>query len=141
MITIRDVIKDREPYCVSILDTVQDAAEFMADRNIGAVCVLNENGNLVGIFSERDLLNRVVAQRIDPTHLTVGAVMSELKAQIRADETPHEALQRMESIGCRHLPVVDGGRWIGMLSIRDLLKVEVNEQVYELQMLHEYISH
>ena len=141
MITIRDVIRDREPYSVRTSDTVQNAAEFMAGRNIGAVCVLDEDGRLAGIFSERDLLKRVVARRIDPATLRVGEVMSELKAMIKVGETPHEALERMESFGFRHLPVVDGEEWVGMLSIRDLLRVEVNEQVYELRLLHEYISH
>jgi CBS domain-containing protein len=67
--------------------------------------------------------------------------MSELKAVIRCDETPHDALERMERIGTRHLPVVDGESWVGMLSIRDLMRVELSEQGDEIKLLHEYISH
>jgi CBS domain-containing protein len=138
---IKDVIRDREPYSVNASTTVQDAAEFMAARNIGAVCVVDDQGTLLGVFSERDVLKRVVVQRRDPSSLKVGEVTSELRAVIRCDETPQQALERMERIGTRHLPVVDDERWVGMLSIRDLLRVELSEQGDALKLLHEYISH
>ena len=138
---IRDVIRDREPYSMKATATVMEAAEFMAHRRIGAVCVLDENGKLIGVFSERDLLNRVVVPRRDPASLRLGEVTSQLRAVIRCDETPHQALDRMDEIGSRHLPVVDGDdRWVGMLSMRDLLRVEVSEQGDELKLLHDYIS-
>src|SRR5439155_12448223 len=123
---IRDVIRDREPYSLRATATVLEAAEFMAQRRIGAVCVLDEEGKLIGVFSERDILNRVIVPRQDPGTVTLGDVASPLRAVIRCDETPHQALERMEQIGTRHLPVVDGEKWVGMLSIRDLLRVEVN---------------
>ena len=95
----------------------------------------------MGVFSERDLLNRVVVPRRDPASLQLREVTSELRAVIRCDETPHQALDRMDEIGSRHLPVVDGDdRWVGMLSMRDLLRVEVSEQGDELKLLHDYIS-
>ncbi len=137
---IRDVIRDREPYSLRASATVLDAAKFMADRRIGAVCVLDENGKLIGVFSERDLLNRVVVPCSDPTALQLGQVASPVRAVIHCDETPHQALERMEEIGSRHLPVMDGDKWVGMLSIRDLLRVELNEQGDELRLLHDYIS-
>jgi len=120
--------------------SVMEAAEFMAQRRIGAVCVLDEEGRLMGVFSERDLLNRVVVQKLDPATLKIGEVTSKTRAVIRCDETPHQALERMEQIGTRHLPVMDGDRWVGMLSIRDLLRVELSEQGDELKLLHEYIQ-
>ena len=138
---IRDVIRNREPYSTRDSATVQEAAEFMSERNIGAVCVLDEGGRLLGVFSERDVLNRVVVPRRDPHTVRVGDVTSELRAVIQCDETPRQALERMEQIGSRHLPVVDGDRWVGMLSMRDLLRVEVGEQGDELKLLHEYIQH
>lgn len=138
---IRDVIRDREPYSTKASASVQETAEFMANRNIGAVCVLDETGELIGVFSERDLLKRVIVAGRDPQRVRVGEVTSDLRAVIQCDETPHQALERMEQIGTRHLPVVDGERWVGMLSIRDLLRVEVGEQGDELKLLHEYIQH
>jgi CBS domain-containing protein len=141
MITIRDVIREREPYSVRVTETVLDAAKYMAERRIGGVCVLDEDNRLVGILTERDVLNSIVVPCRDPARLTIGEVMSELKAVIETNDTPHEALERMELIGRRHLPVVEGERWVGMLSMRDLLRVEINEQGDELKLLHEYISH
>jgi CBS domain-containing protein len=138
---IGDVIRNREPYSTKASATVQEAAAFMAARNIGAVCVIDDAGKLLGVFSERDVLNRIVVAGRDPNTVRVGEVTSELRAVIRCDETPHQALERMELIGTRHLPVVDGDRWVGMLSIRDLLRVEVGEQGDEIKLLHEYIQH
>ena len=137
---IKDVIRNREPYSTKADATVQEAAEFMAARNIGAVCVLDDAGKLLGVFSERDVLNRIVVPGRDPHSVSVGEVTSELRAVIRSDETPHQALERMEESGTRHLPVMDGERWVGMLSIRDLLRVEVGEQGDELKFLHDYIQ-
>lgn len=141
MMLIRDVIRNREPYSMKASATVQEAAEFMSSRNVGAVCVVDEGGKLLGVFSERDVVKRVVLQKRDPASLLVGEVTSELRAVIRCDETPHQALERMELIGTRHLPVVEGDRWVGMLSMRDLMRVELSEQGDEIKLLHEYIQH
>ena len=137
---IRDVIRDREPYSMKATVSVMEAAEFMAQRKIGAVCVLDEEGKLIGVFSERDLLNRVVVPRHDASTMKLGAVTSPLRAVISCDETPQQALERMEKIGTRHLPVVDGEKWVGMLSMRDLLRVELSDKGDEIKLLHEYIQ-
>jgi CBS domain-containing protein len=141
MITIRDVIHEREPYSVRENVTVLEAAEYMAKRKVGGVCVLDEDGRLIGVLTERDLLNSIILPRLDPANLPVNEAMSKVQAVIETKDTPEEALERMELIGRRHLPVVEGERWVGMLSMRDILRVEVNEQGDELKLLHEYISH
>ena len=141
MMTIKDVIKNREPYSVRVSQTVMEAAEYMAERKIGGVCVLDEEGKLIGIVTERDLLHRIVLPRRDAEGLPLREAMSELLAVIDVADTPHQALERMELIGRRHLPVVDGDRWVGMLSMRDLMRVELSEQGDEIKLLHEYISH
>ena len=141
MITIRHVVCDREPYFVPDTATAHDAAEYMAGRNIGAVCVLDPEGKLCGIFSERDLLKRVVVRKLDPAGVSIRDVMSEPRAVIDCKDSPHDALERMEMVGSRHLPVVDGDQFVGMLSMRDIMRVEISEQGAELQLLHEYISH
>ena len=66
----------------------------MASRNIGAVCVIDDSGRLLGVFSERDVLNRIVVPQRDPLTVKVGEVTSELRAVIQCDETPHQALER-----------------------------------------------
>ena len=111
MVTIRHVVCDRESYFVKDTATALDAAEYMAER------------------------------KLDPSGVPIRDVMSEPRAVIDCADTPHEALERMERIGSRHLPVVDGGKFIGMLSMRDIMRVEISEQGAELQLLHEYISH
>ena len=140
MVTIRDVIRNREPYFVTVTATVLEAAQYMAERKVGGVCVLDADGRLVGILTERDLLNRIVLERRDPAGVPIQEAMGELQAVIETTDTPHEALERMELIGRRHLPVVEGERWVGMLSMRDILRVEVSEQGDELKLLHEYIN-
>src|SRR6202171_4377849 len=96
---IRDVIRDREPYSMKASASVMEAAEFMSARKIGAVCVLDEEGKLIGVFSERDLLNRVVVPRHDAAIMRLGDVTSPLRAVIRCDETPHQALERLGRVG------------------------------------------
>lgn len=140
MMTIKDVIKNREGYFVSDSITTLEAAQYMAERKIGGVCVLSDEGKLVGIVTERDLLNRIVLPRRDAETLPLREVMSEPLSVIDVRDTPHEALERMELIGRRHLPVVDGDSWVGMLSMRDLMRVELSEQGDEIKLLHEYIS-
>ena len=140
MITIGDVIRDREPYSVRDTATALDAAEYMTSRNIGAVCVLDEQGKLTGIFSERDLLRRIVVPGKQATDVPIRDVMSSIDVVIDCQNTPHQALELMEKYSTRHLPVVRGDRWVGMLSIRDIMRVELSEQGDELRLLHEYMQ-
>jgi CBS domain-containing protein len=141
MVTVGQLVCEREPFFVRDTATAQDAAEFMASRNIGAVCVLDKEDRLCGIFSERDLLKRVIVKRRDPTAVPIREVMSEPTAIIDCNDTPHQALEMMEKVKSRHLPVMEGKRWIGMLSMRDIMRVELSEQGDEIRLLHEYISH
>lgn len=140
MITIKHVVCDREPYFVPDTATALDAAEYMSSRNIGAVCILDPEEKLCGIFSERDLLKRVVVAGLDPARVPIREVMSEPREVIECKDTPRDALARMERVGSRHLPVVEGEKFVGMLSMRDIMRVEISEQGAELQLLHEYIS-
>jgi CBS domain-containing protein len=140
MITIGDVIQDREPYSVPDKATALDAAEYMTSRNIGAVCVLDEAGRLSGIFSERDLLRRIVLPGKTASDVPIREVMSAIEVVIDCKDTPHEALERMEKYNTRHLPVVRDERWVGMLSIRDIMRVELGERGDELRLLHEYMQ-
>lgn len=140
MMTIGDVIREREPYFVRESATVLDAAKFMTNLNIGAACVLDDDGRLRGIFSERAVLRRLVIAGRDAATTKVGEVMSVIKAVIECRNTPHEALELMEKHGTRYLPVVRDNRWVGMLAMRDIMRVELGEQGDELRLLHEYIQ-
>jgi CBS domain-containing protein len=118
--------------------SVRSAAERMTERNIGAVAVV-EKGTLAGIFSERDIMSRVVAKGLNPDSTEVSDVMSRELIVAAPSEDVDAAIQKMHSIGSRHLPVVDDGRLVGMLSIRDLLEVDDRDQRAKATFLNELV--
>ncbi|MDQ3281322.1 MAG: CBS domain-containing protein [Acidobacteriota bacterium] len=119
---------------------VRSAAQTMTDRNIGAVAVVDA-GRLAGIFSERDLLSRVVAKGLDPDDTTVGVVMSkELVVADKRDDVD-TALEKMQAIHARHLPVVDDGQLVGMISLRDLLEVNDRDHRARATFLKELVTY
>jgi len=120
MTTLRDLVSDRKNYSLDAGSTVLEAARFMMEHNIGAIPVLRE-GQLVGIFSERDVMNRVVAAGRTPGHTTVGEVMTPNPRAVSIDESFDECLFMMQEFGFRHLPVVDGKEVKGLLSLRDIV--------------------
>lgn len=138
MSTIRHLLKDRETYTVESQQSVLDVAKFMVERNIGAVPVL-EGGKLVGIFSERDIMKRVLAEGKDPKKAKVGDVMTRNPLVVTADESVDNCMVLMKQHGFRHLPILDGTRLAGLLSLRDLLLHEVDEKDGEVKMMRAYM--
>ena len=136
---VPDIVNQQELWTITPQTTVRDATRLMAQRRIGAAMVLSE-GRLVGIFSERDLAHRVIAQGLDPDATLVSAVMTGNPVTIGPRDYAGDALELMRTHGFRHLPVVDGGRAVGMVSVRDLYDA-VKEQLEEdLQERDAYIS-
>ena len=138
---IRDVIRNREPYSARASATVQEAAEFMAARNIGAVCVLDDGGRLLGVFSERDVLTRVVAAGCDPDATPVGDVMSSELVVVDPAESYETCLSRMQQTHVRHVIVLDQGRLAGIVSLRDLLAVDITEKDEAIGLLNAYVHY
>ena len=128
MTTLRQLVKDRRLYSVKDSNTVLEAARYMMEYNIGAVPVLRD-GDLAGILSERDIMNRVVAVGRTPGTTAVSEVMTPNPRAVEADETIDECLFIMREFGFRHLPVVDGKDLKGVVSLRDVLM----QQSAELQ--------
>jgi CBS domain-containing protein len=120
MTTLRQLVKDRRLYSVKDSNTVLEAARYMMEYNIGAVPVLRD-GDLAGILSERDIMNRVVALGRTPGTTAVSEVMTPNPRAVAADETIDECLFIMREFGFRHLPVVDGKELKGVVSLRDVL--------------------
>ncbi len=120
MTTLRDLVKDRRIYSVEATRTVLEAARYMMEHNVGAVPVLR-NGELIGILSERDIMNRVVAVGRTPGTTAVSEVMTANPRAVPADETIEECLFIMREFGFRHLPIVDGKDLKGLVSLRDVL--------------------
>jgi len=126
MKTLRDLVKDRRFYSVDATRTVLEAARYMMEHNVGAVPVLR-NGDLVGIFSERDIMNRVVAVGRTPGTTAVSEVMTANPRAVAADESIEECLFIMREFGFRHLPIVDGKELKGLVSLRDVLMHQATE--------------
>jgi len=129
--TIRTIIEDQEPLTASAKITVGEAARLMKQSKFGAVMVV-ENGKLVGIFTERDALFRVVAEGHDPQVVQLASVMTRDPQTIHPDRPFVDALYLMHTSGFRHVPVVEDGRPIGMVSARDALGEELETFIYEL---------
>lgn len=129
---ISDVIRHQKVLCVEPDTTVRDAACLMAQQKVGSLMIV-EKGGLVGIFTERDVLNRVVAARLDPDTTKLLAVMTRDPQTIKVDRPFSHALHMMYEGGFRHMPVVDNGKPVGMISIRDAIGPELTEFESELQ--------
>jgi CBS domain-containing protein len=118
---IYDLVKDRRMiYSVDANSTVLEAARFMMEHNIGAVPVLRE-GELAGIFSERDVMNRVVAAGRSPGQTRVSEVMTANPRAVQTEDTIDNCLFIMKEFGFRHLPIVEGKKLMGLISLRDIL--------------------
>jgi CBS domain-containing protein len=120
MSTLRELVKDRKIYSISAGSSVLEAARFMMERNIGALPVLRD-GVLAGIFSERDIMNRVVAVGRTPGLTSVAEVMTANPRAVGLDESIEECLFIMHEFGFRHLPVVEGKELKGLVSLRDIV--------------------
>ena len=118
--------------------TVLDAAKLMNERRIGAL-VVTTGERVVGIFTERDMLNRIVAAGKPPETTAVGDVMTAPMACARRDTKLAECRSVMTYKRIRHLPVVEDGKLYGMISSGDILANEVEEQQATIQYLHEYL--
>jgi CBS domain-containing protein len=120
MATINDIIKDRRVYSINADSTVLEAARFMMEHSIGALPVLRD-GELVGIFSERDVMNRVVAVGRTPGQTHVAEVMTANPRSVGPEESIEDCLFLMKEFGFRHLPVCQEKQLKGLISLRDLL--------------------
>ena len=118
--------------------TVLDAAKVMNDRRIGAV-VVTSGDRVVGIFTERDILRRVVATGKHPAETPVGSVMTSPMACCRRETSIAECKATMTDKRIRHLPVVEEGRLFGIVSSGDVLVSELVDQQATIEYLHEYL--
>lgn len=118
--TISDLVKDRRVYSIHSDASVLEAARFMMEHSIGALPVLRD-GELVGILSERDVMNRVVAVGRLPGQTRVSEVMTSNPRAVSPEESIDECLFLMKEFNFRHLPVCEGKQLKGLISLRDLL--------------------
>ena len=136
---VGELVENRPVYSVPLSATVADAVAYMAERKVGAVSVL-EQERLVGIFSERDLMKRVVVAGRDPSQTPLAEVITRDPLVTDADEPPAACLERMRHAGIRHLPVFLAGRLLGLVTMRDLLLADLEEKGDEVHLMRAYIS-
>ena len=135
---ICDLIKNQETYQADIGQTVLETVRAMVERNIGAVPVLH-NGQLVGIFSERDLMKRVVAEGRDPRSTSLAEVMTDDPLTISLNEELGNCMSVMRRNNFRHLPVCHEGKLVAMVSLRDILLQDLTDKDDEVRMMRAYI--
>ena len=138
MSRVCDIVCDKELFFVEETDTVAVAAQRMDELHCGAILVLKE-GDLRGVFSERDIMRRVVLEHRDPESTPVGHVMSTNLRTIDETASLEEAMEAMTEHGCRHLPVLREGRVISFLSMRDLMHFELARKTEEIHHMRAYI--
>ena len=131
--------KGREIFSVTPQDSVLHAIEIMATRHVGALLVMSQ-GTLIGIISERDYARKVILKNRSSHDTPVGDIMTSPAVSVTPEDTVHQCMRFMTEGRFRHLPVVKGGRVVGMLSIGDLVKAVIQEQSEHIEQLERYIA-
>lgn len=135
---LRELIQKRGVVTAPPDVSVHAVAVIMKKGRVGAIAIV-EGDRLVGVFSERDLMTRVVVPRLDVDETRVSEVMTRDVVTATLEDSVGQCVEKMQRMRCRHLPVVDDGQVTGMVSMRDLLKDELREQVNEIRHLKAYI--
>ncbi len=135
---VNQILARRVLYSVDEAQTVEEVTRRMAELNVGAIVVLSKE-RLCGVFSERDLLTRVVLLGCDPARTLVAEVMTRDVATVDESDNLEFAMESMRVNNCRHLPVLNGERVTGFLSMRDLMHFELNRKTEELLHMRAYI--
>jgi CBS domain-containing protein len=132
-------VKGGQIFSVAPTDSVLKAIEIMATRHVGALLVMNQ-GSLLGIISERDYARKVILQNRSAHDTPVSEIMTSPAVTVTPADTVHHCMQLMTERRFRHLPVMDSGRVVGMLSIGDLVKAVIEEQSAHIEQLERYIA-
>ena len=138
MKTLGDLMRPGFLFTVQRQQTVADAARVMVHNNVGIVIVL-DGDRLVGVFSERDVVRRVVDHGLDPALVRAGEVMTTDVIVADVDDDYRTAIRTMDDANIRHLLVASEGRLLSMISIRDLIRVDREDKAEEIGYLREYL--
>jgi CBS domain-containing protein len=136
---IADLLSGRKPLTLPAAATAMEAARAMAENQIGAMLVTAADGSLAGIFTERDLMTRVVARGLDPGATRLADVMTRELFTARPDDRLADLRREVQSRHIRHLPVVEDGSVIGVLSLRDILRADLVQKTLEVESITKYI--
>ena len=141
MTTVRQILQGKESKLWTIRPdlTVFEALKIMADNNIGALLVLVDN-KLVGIFTERDYARKVILQGKSSKETAVKEIMISKVIYVTPDQSVEECMALMTDKRLRHLPVLDQGELVGIISIGDVVKTIISDQEFTIQQLEKYIT-
>ena len=132
---------DEKPATVRVEATAAQAIEAMLEQSVGAVAIVDAEGKVAGIFTERDVLKKLALSGQDPRKAPVREFMTTPVKLAAQEMSPGEALAEMVEHHVRHLPIVDaGGKLLGVLSIRNLLQAQVDELAHDLDSVEQYLS-
>lgn len=138
MPVVGDLLTGNELLTLPTSASAFEAARAMTEFKVGAVLVTDEHGSLRGIFTERDLMSRVVVRKIDPASVHLKDVMTRDVYSVPRDEKVAVVRQELSRRHIRHVPIVDAGRVLGMLSLRDILRADLEEMTSEVHQLQGY---
>jgi CBS domain-containing protein len=140
MTTIKDLLRTKGSayWAVKPESTVYDALKLMADKNIGAVLVM-ENNIIVGILSERDYARKIIIKGKSSKETVVSEIMTEKVFYVTSDMSVEAALALMTEKHFRHLPVVDNNKVSGVISIGDIVKTIISDQKNTIEQLEQYV--
>ena len=142
MTAVAQVLKskpDQTIYTITPAASVFDAVKLMAEKNIGALMVI-EGEKIVGLITERDYARKIVLMARSSKETPVGDIMTSQVMYVRPDQTSEECMALMTENRLRHLPVMDKGKLAGVVSIGDLVKDVISEQKFIIQQLEHYIA-
>jgi CBS domain-containing protein len=122
--SMAEIIRRQNPATLPVTATVLEACRLMRDRRIGAILVTGGDGGLVGLFTGRDAVGRVVADGLDPNNTTLAQVMTPKPDTLGPRAGSIEALRQMQDGGFRHLPILDGAKIVGIVSFADFNGME-----------------
>jgi CBS domain-containing protein len=132
--------KGGQVYSVPESATLKEAADLLDSRKVGAMVILNEAGGVIGVISERDIVRNVARIGADALKCTVGEVMTRKVVTVRPRESLESAMDLMTDRRIRHLPVVESGRLLGVISIGDLVKWRIAEAHAEVEAVRSFIQ-
>ena len=138
MENIKELLTGREVFTVTTGTTVKDTVFYMAKKGVGLVPVMDE-GKLVGVFSERDLVKRVIAENKSLDDATVEDVMSSKLIIAHTDEANESVLAKMKEAKIRHILIIENEKLAGVLSMRDLLELDLSVCKTTVEVLNNYI--
>lgn len=138
---VRNILKAKTRGTITIFphNTVYEALEIMVENNIGALLVVND-GKLVGIFTERDYARKVILQGKASKDLLIGEIMSDKLITISPDTPLEDCMVLMTTEFIRHLPVIENGELVGIITIGDVVKNIIDEQKFIIEHLEQYIK-